>query len=450
MTQRDSQPAGVGCGDEHGKAPGPAATDAAGSLQPTPGHIQWCWLLLAVIWLVGWFLLLNLRHDHRLGDERVYLPTIIELTRGDRSTLYTHSITPTYLLMVAAVAKVLGPSLWVVRGVTLAFGIVAAGAALSAAAALWPQQQAQRLFLVLLNPIPLVFWTIGYSDVPALAGLLIALAAMLRGWHIVAAVGLLLACVMRQSNLVWVVGFAVLAVHRCVLHHGTDAHVLWRAPRRLVPLIRQVLWPYVAVGIVLLGLIQTSWLRVLPHPVNGPAFNRAQVYMFLLVAAVLWVPYWLPHVHTFWRRSVRGWLMSPAGSGLAVALVALLALAYTNPHSYNRELYFLRNYVLVAIAESPALHVVVAMIIVAFAATYAYATRQTQNWRTLLIIWIFSALFLGPHYLVDPRYYMPIFVLLDLFTPYANVTLRRQLVWYALLSAGLAGLVLVPPGAKMP
>jgi hypothetical protein len=129
-----------------------------------------------------------------------------------------------------------------------------------------------------------------------------------------------------------------------------------------------------------------------------------------------------------------------------VTAIGVLELAFRNPHPWNLDLDYLRNWPLYWMTTHAVARYAAAIILVLFVPTLVQATWVSPARATLGLVWAFSVLFLLGHYLVDPRYYVVPFVLADFFTPLAAAPARRLTVWYLLLALAVGAFIVGQPG----
>lgn len=392
---------------------------------PTRAHAAFH-LVAACLLLAAWYVALTAIHPTPIGDENFYLPAFRAAAAGDHQALARLSVTPAYLHALAYVSRLTGGSIWALRAVMLGQSMLVvfvAFACLHGACAKNAYASA-RLWLPVLNPLLVPLWVLVYTDVAALLVILVALAAQRRDWHVLAAGALVFACVVRQSNLVWFIFFAAIAWRQ-----GGAARALH----------------YCAGAAVVLALMAGGVIKLLPDPINGPRFNPAQPYFLACTAALLYAPIWLAAWPRLWQ-SVRRLPTRAGYIALLIGAVALLTLTYSNPHGWNADVAFLRNRPLVALEHAIPLRVVVSSVLVVAAAGYVAYLRRSGAVALLGWAWLVGVLHVLPLYLVDPRYYIVLFVLLDLLTPYNRTALVRQIGWYGVWAAGIAIYVLARPG----
>lgn len=387
----------------------------------------------------AWFVLLTIARPDLVGDEVYHVPAIRALAEGNWGPARTLPMPPTYHMLAALWVRLTGGELWILR----AFNALLSGLTLTvfgwAAVRHDPDGAAHRLWRLASNPLVGPLWVLAYTDAAALLGVAFALAFFARRQHTWAAAGFLLAGLTRQPNILWLAAFAALAA----VHPRGDRSA---GPRGRPTVLVRRLWPY-ALALAAAAVLLTRIAPTGPPLVeNQPRFNPAQFYLFGLTGALLIAPVWLPAVVTLWRRWLERAFLRPWICAVAIAAVGLLELAFRNPHPWNVDLNYLRNWPLLAMTKYTAARYVAAVVLVAFVPT-AVSLAWTSPQRTALAIVAGATLvFLAAHYLVDPRYYMVPVVLLDFWSTPAARRARQLTIWYVLLSAALAAFIVWQPG----
>ncbi len=396
-------------------------------------------LCLALLGIVVWYVLVTLRRPTLMGDEHYHVPAIRALADGDWEAARALPMLPTYHIIAVLPLHVLGRELWVLRALNAVLACLAIILYHTAARVRHANYGPQDLLRLAWNPLLLPYWVLIYTDVASLLMLLAALNFHVRSRHALAAGGLLLACLIRQDNAVWVIFFATLAAVELWQTRPEPRPGYRVLPRFLRRRALPVLWPYLPVSVAAAALlVVNTGPTYLPNLMKEPRFNPAQFYVLALTAGLLWAPFWVEHLVRAWPRRFGPALMRPGRCAAVVAVVGLLALAFRNPHPWNLDLSFLRNWPLYALTLWPFTRFLAAAVIVVCGVTLLSATWSSPARRTLGLIWLFALLFVLPHYLVDPRYYIFPFVLVDFFTPYSPAQARRLTAWYLLLSVGVA------------
>jgi hypothetical protein len=262
---------------------------------------------------------------------------------------------------------------------------------------------------------------------------------------------LLLACLVRQSNVVWVVFMAIWAVVQ-----GNQAAVLLPPEKsnadapagrtRSATLMRLGIgrtWGHlIVVALAAAFFIYNQGPTLSMVEANRPRFNPAQLYLFALFIMFLWAPIWVARfhddVHWLCRYAVRHRLVAAVALLLAAGVVLLLANVYDNPHPWNRNVNYIRNLPLVAMSNSLSVRLAVACLIMMVLPMVVRFTLAQPNCRMLGLVWLLSIAFILPHSLAEPRYYIVPALFLNLFTRYTSGQARYLTVWYAASSALIA------------
>lgn len=357
---------------------------------------------------------------------------------------------PGYQLLVVWLSRGHPNDTWA-RGVTLGFGLIGLAVFAGARSRFHPgRHPGPATLLFALLPILQPYAGMAYSDVPALTFLLAAWWAQFAGRRFFAALLLVLACLIRQTNLIW--GAAFLAREAWLIFgppaerdpHATTIVTFWRRSR----------WLALVLGAAALIILFAG--RLTPGTQNGNDLkpNPATFYFAGVLIFFLGLPVWLARVpaafrhwrHAFQTRPLRTATLTAA----ALAAAAGLALAFTNPHEWNRELWWdeadpftlLRNWPLVAIEHHPWLRAASGLTVVAMAGALTFAFARQPHRRELWLAVIFGAVLLATNSLVEPRYFITPAALILLAIELPAREQRLLIGWFALLCAALAPFLL--------
>jgi hypothetical protein len=392
---------------------------------------------LAFAGTIGWSLAFSLARPVGVGDEFVHLETIERLARGDWALAGNLAMWPAYHWLVYLVS--LGqPSLLTARLVSTLSALVA----LFLFGKTWERYHGAPAgvptLLVATLPILQPFTAMAYTDITALAALLGAWAAHLSGHRFLAAVLLVAACSLRQTNVIWGGFFVCWTFLRNVIDSAN-----WRlASRRTLAETRALL---VVLAGFALAVIGTGKLLPAAIAENRPRFNVANLH----VGAQLWmlftVPLWLRQIPSSWRWVRQRLRTNPAlviATATAVMVaIAALGLTFENPHPWNRhleywdgfKLHFLRNWPLVWMENHAVLRWVSAALVVASFFSLGLLLRRQGHRLEIFLVVLFGALLVAPHYLVDPRYFITVAVFLLFFLRFEERTARALGGWWILL-----------------
>ncbi len=388
---------------------------------------------------------LSIFNPEPIADEGGHhLHTIAQFYNGNWSLPDDLPMLPTYHAVAALCWKVLGPRLVVLRALSAiiaVFAIVVFG---------WITryrafgQPGDAILHFAWLPILFPFLAMVYTEAMSMLCLVLAVYMHVRRRFLLSAGMLLLACLVRQSNAVWVVFMAVWAVADTgrELHASTSAAQAALASRMVREGIRRVWGHAVVLALAAAFFIFNRGPTLATVEANRPRFNVAQLYLFAMFVMFLWVPIWLSRL----RRDVRAFCQWAAGNPTracavvlaAVGAVLVLVAAYDNPHRWNWNVNYIRNSLLVAMWRSPGVRLAVACLIILIAPIMVRFTREQVDRRLLGVLWLLSLVFLLPHSLAEPRYYIVPMFFINLFTGYTAQQARRQTLWYLAVSLAIA------------
>lgn len=411
---------------------------------------------VAILSVLLWYVVLLSARPALMGDEGYHVPAIRALARelpplrallrGDWGPGRILQMPPTYHLLASLPARLVGSDLWMLRGFNVLFAVASIVLLHTAARAYHANYGPSHLLRYAWNPLLLPLWALVYTDLAALVGILLALHFQVRRRLTWAAVGLAGACLIRQSNLVWVAFFMAWGLRTLWCARPAASP---RAALRMF-LLRHVtttFLPHLLMFALALGyFVCSGGLATTLREENRPHVNITQFYIFGLTAAVLWVPVWLPQFARLWPRRVEPLLARAWICAAAVGVIGLLELAFRNPHPWNLDPDYLRNWLLAGMTTHTWVRYLVAVCLVLFVPTLVHSTHASPARGPLTLLWVFALLFLLGHYLIDPRYYVVPLVLADFLTPLPARSARHLVGWYLLLTLGVAAFIVTQPG----
>jgi hypothetical protein len=396
---------------------------------------------------LAWFFTFNHFRPDYLVDESGHLGNIYHFLENKPGWPEQMTMLPGYHWVVVALWKLHPPCslLTLARLVTTATAWLALGAFFRA----WknfrarPADQkgeegagAATLTFALL-PIFQPFTALAYTDVPAIACVLLAFAAQFSRRYFFAALALTAAALVRQTTLAWAAFLIALEIFpRAGSWRETFPRVRW-----LVLLLASAAAAVLVAGRLTPGTQTGNEL----HP------NPASIHFAGLLALLFGLPVWLAHARGTWQewrpffrvKGTRGLALALAGTALGFA--ALLALTFRNPHAWNREFFWddgkftlLRNWPLIILDTHPWLRALSGLNLVAMAAALALIFAHQPHRRTLWLALAFGAVLPALNSLVEPRYFLDGAVGMLLFLEFTAIDRRRLMAWWALLCAALA------------
>ncbi|MBI5380434.1 MAG: hypothetical protein HZA31_00900 [Opitutae bacterium] len=304
-----------------------------------------------------------------------------------------------------------------------------------------PPGPATLLFALL--PILQPYTAMVYTDAPALAAVFGLWWAHLAGQRTLAALLLVIACLLRQTNLLW--GAFVLA--------WEAVHTLWPPPGGRKPgdwrAALQRAWQHGGGLLFVLAaaaaiVTYTGRLTLSDQHGNQAHPNIATLHFAGVLCTLLGLPLWPRAARTaghWWReRWQRQRGLTLAAGAAAVLTTVLLARTFANSHIWNRELFWpdatftlLRNWPLVWIDTHPWLRwASAANLVLLGLATPALLAGQPHR-RELVLALVFGVVPLALNFLVEPRYFIPLCAFGLFFARLDRRAYRTLALWFGLL-----------------
>lgn len=390
--------------------------------------------VVAVAVTLGWVWVYSTWQPGSLVDEGGHLGNILHFIAGKPGWPEAMPMLPGYHYMVISLRELwpgLDP-LYAARWTTALVTLVGFAAFALARQRLTGRPAGRETLLLALLPLAHPFTGLAYTDMPALAFVFVAWWAQVSGRYAFAALVLVGAVALRQTNLVWAVFF-----------------VLWEWIRDDVPRgtwLRRVAWLLVFLAMAAGTILVVGRLTVGSQHGNAFKFNIASLHFSAALLLVLGLPVWLAHARKTWGlwanlwRARRGLAAVFAGVGLTAVVV--LTLTFANPHIWNRELFWegcsftlLRNWPLVAIDAHPWLRVISALNIVLMALAVALVISRQRRAKALWLVLAIGAVPVVTNGLVEPRYLISGAGFALCLLGIGRSDWRRLALWWGVLSA---------------
>ncbi|MBK9119490.1 MAG: hypothetical protein IPM18_07795 [Phycisphaerales bacterium] len=385
--------------------------------------VAWAVLLL-------WWGVLAWTKPQPVVDEVIHTPAVLALATGDFAPVRELPMLPGYHLLAAGIVR-LGGDWAALRGVNVFFVGLGACCLYAAACRRGDEDPDATVLLQVLNPAG--FWLFALVYTEPLSWLLLAIAVWLhtlRRPGLTAAV-LVLSVLVRQSNVVWLVLFAVWS--------WLNAYPATAPPARRLLRRGRVLSAY-GVAVIVAGLIlllNVGWV-MLPNPNNRAGLNPATLFLCGFIAALVWVPLWLPDLFRNWRTVYGPALRRASVCGMLLAGGITLFLVYRNPHHWNSNPNYLHDAFAETLLRIPVARAAVIMVLLAAMVPLVRFAQQIRHAAQLLPAWIFVLLFVAPHFLADHRYAILPVLILHAAARYTRYEARVLCVWSGLLTLGAA------------
>jgi len=357
-----------------------------------------------------------------------------------------------YHWTIAIISRLPGPSVSLSRFLTFV-----TSAAMIALYASVPWQQSglrtsRSPLLLALLPILFPYTAMVYTDVLALFFIIGAIYLHAKISYALAAISMLLACLVRQTNILWVLYIVARSAlgtwDLCKKESALANSHFWSVwVRHLLP---QVLGYIVVIGLVVTLFISSGQILTSGFSENRAQPNSGNFYTLAFFALMLWAPIWFERAGNDVRSIVFAARRMPVRVGfLALILAAfgfMLISRYDNWHPWNWTPMALRNIPLI-LMDRYVLFRVIAVTCVFFAVWFVarFWSSQSNN-SDLILLAFFAFLFLSAHPVVEPRYLIVPFVLSHFFVDYSNAQVTKLALWYIsinviiciLIASGLA------------
>lgn len=344
-----------------------------------------CCAALATVWVLP---------AHPFVDEYAHWPQAQSFAHGSWAMDPGISTWPTMNAIVGWSVALLGQTDSIVAGrlVIAAFAGLAIGGFLALAREFDADAARMRTAQFFLSPVVLPFCALVYTDLPALACLIWAAVGALRrqAWLLIGAGAL--ACAMRQSNIVWL--FGLFALYGGLVIRAGET----------------ILWRHVVAALLVVG----AWLAAvwLQGGVASGAYTRGDhpgalkgipnLWFACFVAAIVYAPFLLDRLL---REPLRLALWQHATLGLLV----LLTFRVTHRFNFVDGDYFIHNLLLTRSQTFWGFGLL--LVVVVPAALLLVRTRLARFDAIRPGLWLFGAASLLPLWLIEQRYYLPVYAL---------------------------------------
>lgn len=406
-------------------------------------------LVLAALLIAGWAVLYATCARQPLCDEPSHLEAIWHFLEGRPGWPEGLSMLPGYHYAVIAFSGG-HPSLRSARLISGLFGL----AGLAAFALTWrrlherPAGPAALAWASL--PVLQPFFGLAYTDAAGVALLLWATWAQVSRRRVLAALFFAIACVFRQTTLIWIGFFVSLDASRDLLH---GEGVSW--PRRLATSLLGNIGLLAVLGLAGVAIFSAGRLTMNHDSGNSLQPNPATPHFTALLLALLALPWLWSAWSTIPPRNSAA--MNPPrtrrnlgwAAAAAVLVAVLCALTYRNAHPWNHDLWWpglsftlLRNWPLVALQNFPALRLISGLLVAAMAVAGALLIARQPQRRALVAVACFGALLLATNSLVEPRYFITPLTLALLFLDFDDRTWLKLAGWFLVIDLAQAPFIL--------
>jgi len=399
---------------------------------------QLFWLLVFAALLLGFNVVAHL--SDQIGDEAVH-QFQINWFRDGRFEIFKYiTMLPLYHAVVAAISKVSGlASLNGLRFSHLCFasGLVVAMVRLTAC--FYPQERYSRTLLLIFVPFVFPLFFLTYTDLPSLMFVLFMVERAWRKSYFLAALFALLAVLTRQPNIIWVT-FTVCLIALNIARDRSVSLRFWGegqtlADRDYLLEVLKTTKYFVVVFVLFIGFVLWNGGVAIgdaeQHPVS---FNLSNLYFFLLVAFVLFLPFnieQLPSIVTLIRR--HWWIIL-----VLIAAFIIYFNTYEHPHKYNATAlaFYRHNLFIHYTCDILPLRILSFFPMAWMSLSLVTAIQRGEFGAQLMLLVPFALLSFVPLPLIEQRYYfVSLALLLALRPPMSIKSTTASLFVFIALSA---------------
>mgnify|MGYP001815761553 CR=1 FL=1 len=392
-----------------------------------PARLPWGFLGFALIAIAAF---VAFQDSPLLEDELVHYPQIVTFARGYSRLDPRLTTIPGYHALLGAIAWAVGAlSPTAIRLFNFVVGLGALAVFHSVAKALHARNPATVTLQLAFLPIAFPLLFLIYTDITSLFFVLLMVLSAVKKRPRRAGLFGLLACLVRQTNVVWVV-FVLLWSY--VEENGWTWAPARESLRKYWVFLLTLLF-FVAFVILNRGVALGDQGA---HPVS--ALHLGNVFFLLFLSFFLFLPiFWARRSEALrLLRSGRSWL------GLVVLFAAFwFGFAVDHPYNVQWGERFMRNALLIFVSSSW-IWKLGFFVPVALAALSLGVVRLRSHWW---LVYPFTVVFLVPAWLIEQRYYLiPLTLFLLARMPLDDFVERTQVAWFFALS--LAVFIVVERG----
>jgi alpha-1,2-glucosyltransferase len=278
-----------------------------------------------------------------------------------------------------------------------------------------PQLASVRTAQLFYAPLVFPYFFLIYTDIWALLFIALCFYFTIGKQYILAGVLGFCAIAIRQDSVIWVglayllICFDGISLRRPLPYRELLRNAFVRGgPLALVFLLFIAFVIYN--GGVAVGDVQA-------HQIQN--FNISNLYVFLLCGWLLFLPLCIQQLPKIIALRKKPWVWALVVAGFFVYMTTL-----TNTHGYNRIMYdyFLHNGLLYLLTEYAVLRAMLYVPIAWMALTLCVMEYPDKRCYWLLLVIPLSAI---SHPLVEPRYYFPAYLLINLWRPAMSMTAEK-------------------------
>jgi len=386
-------------------------------------------LLIPAILVLGIYLLPNTP----LVDERNYYPLVQFFKLNP--FLYPDSIKmatiPGHAYIVFLLSQIVQLSdLFSIRVISASFSFVAI-----IFAYLLSEENIKKTTLIFLLPIGFPFFFLLYTDIPALASVLVFAYCMLKGKHILTPLIALISLLLRQDTIFWVFLFSL-------YYFSIDKKV---NRKNIIKMLIKYFSPLIMASIFLLtytlinGGVGFSKEDRIYHPIG---FFIDNILYFIFLHLIIFLPL---HIRSC-KKNINSILTSKLKLlGFIIFLVSSILIFKGDHPFYSKAMEFFFRHSLIITIRDFFLIKITTFTVLSFFAVSILNIPLLKNFNKYF--YPITICILGSHWLVEPRYYIIPFSLFLIFMDHKilrNFDFIWILFWTGFVALGIWGNLYFP------
>lgn len=357
-----------------------------------------------------------------MGDEIIHLAEARFIIDGSPKTTASLTMLPVYHYALALPAKFLGlSSLKSLRCISFAYSLIVLAIFYLLAKKLHGKDSAsERLMLFAFFPLTLPFFTLLYTDLFALGFILLGVLGFSFGILTLTLIGFAVALAVRQTNLFFMAIPICLSLNKPIT----------------LALIKEIVfkyWALILLGLAFVALVLHSGQVVYyatqteGHPVFK--FSADNITFLLSLTSIFFLPNFIGFINQRRNETNRRELLLDI---VCLVLALTLALIFKNDHPANQLISskdpYLHNQLLNFFNNN--------RIVLGILTFIGARTLCSLKFLAKEQYWIYPLAFItvSCSWLIEPRYYIPLSILMILYADEKSLRPKALLIWWYFLS----------------
>lgn len=357
-------------------------------------------------------------------DEFIHKDQILFFINSEYKVHYKLTVIPAYHFFVASIMEILGnKSIFSMRFISTIISGLSVLVFKLIVDLLGDEDRRIKAFQYLFFPILIPFFFLVYTDVLSVLFILGTVYFILKRNYRLAGVSSILSFLVRQNNIVWLVGFSVFSyLHEYGFKVGLRQIKAWIKTNYI----------FFCGVIIFLFFVYFNGGVVIGDRSAHPDFKfySGNVFFMLFLFFLIFLPLNISNFKKIWDLIFNKWYFLV----FILMIFAVYMLTFRGDHPYNLPKFWLRNYLLSFFGISS---VIKGLLFVPIGYSILSLAITKYRVKYFEIFYLFSIIFLIPSELIEQRYYLIPFTLFLLFRKIDKSKLRieyLQLGYFVALS----------------